>query len=622
MDRKGIIILIISFVLLVLWVPLTNFILPPQPAPIRTNTPSSATNQPPPATNVGASANVQSNQTPPRIEQPLVRTNIPEETLVVENEDARYTFTSHGGGLKEAELKGYPETVACGAARKAATTNKWATLNQRSPLPALAVLGGEIVQGDGVFRLTKTANGVRAEKETSGGLYVVKEFQLTSNYLIAATVRFENRSSQPVAVPAQKWIVGTATPIARQDELPYHGVYWYDGRSDVHVAPAWFENKTLGCLAGTPRPEYQAGASNVAWAAVHNQFFTLALIPKDPAGQIEIVKTNLPAPSREEIAANPKQIHQPFALLTSVVYPPTVLGTNQTLERVFHLYAGPKEYNTLARIGAQFKNNLDEIMGFDEILGGRFFGFFAKLLLLSMNGLHALGLSYALAIIAITVVIKLLFWPLTQASTRSMKRMATLQPQMKALQEKFKDDPVKMNRKLMEFMKEHKVSPLGGCLPMLLQIPVFIGFYKMIQTAIELRGAQFLWACDLTKPDTVFTVPGLSFIPFIGIPGVGLPINPLPLLMGVTMLWQARLTPPSPGMDPMQQKIMKYMPLMFLFILYNFSAGLTLYWTVQNLLTIAQMKLTKAKEQPAGTAPKGPPAKQPPPGGAPKKKKL
>jgi YidC/Oxa1 family membrane protein insertase len=210
-----------------------------------------------------------------------------------------------------------------------------------------------------------------------------------------------------------------------------------------------------------------------------------------------------------------------------------------------------------------------------------------------MNGLSALGLSYAMAIIVITIIIKLLFWPLTQASTRSMKRLQALQPQMKAIQEKFKDDPVKMNRKTMEFMKEHKVNPIGGCLPMLLQIPVFIGFYQMIQSAIELRGERFLWACDLSKPDTIFVLPGLDF-----------PVNPLPLIMGVTMLWQAHLTPPSPGMDPVQQKIMRYMPLMILLFLYNFSAGLTLYWTVQNLLTIAQMKLTKTKDpvQPAAAA--------------------
>jgi YidC/Oxa1 family membrane protein insertase len=160
---------------------------------------------------------------------------------------------------------------------------------------------------------------------------------------------------------------------------------------------------------------------------------------------------------------------------------------------------------------------------------------------------------------------------------------------MNAIKEKYKDDPVKMNKKTMEFMKENKVSPLGGCLPMLLQIPVFFGFYRMIQSAIELRGAHFLWVRDLSKADTLFVIPGTA-----------LPFNLLPLIMGVTMLWQARLTPPSPGMDPMQAKMMRYMPLMFLVFLYNFSAGLALYWTVQNLLTIAQTKLTRMVPEAAG----------------------
>src|SRR2546430_13133454 len=108
---------------------------------------------------------------------------------------------------------------------------------------------------------------------------------------------------------------------------------------------------------------------------------------------------------------------------------------------------------------------------------------------------------------------------------------------------------------------------------MVLQIPVLIGFFTMVRSAIELRGASFLWACDLSKPDTLFFIPGLNF-----------PFNPLPLLMGVTMLWQARLTPPSPGMDPMQQKMMKYMPLIFLFILYNYSAALRFFGLCKNFL--------------------------------------
>jgi YidC/Oxa1 family membrane protein insertase len=144
-----------------------------------------------------------------------------------------------------------------------------------------------------------------------------------------------------------------------------------------------------------------------------------------------------------------------------------------------------------------------------------------------------------------------------------------------------------MNQKVMEFYKENKVNPLGGCLPMIFQIPVFIGFYQMLQSAIELRGESFLWAYDLSQPDTVAVI-------------YGFPINPLPLLMGASQFWQARMTPASPSADPMQQKMLQYMPLIFVFMLYNFASGLALYWMVQNLLSILQMKLTKANLVPHG----------------------
>jgi YidC/Oxa1 family membrane protein insertase len=131
---------------------------------------------------------------------------------------------------------------------------------------------------------------------------------------------------------------------------------------------------------------------------------------------------------------------------------------------------------------------------------------------------------------------------------------------------------------------------------MLVQFPVFIGFFFMLRTAIELRGETFLWVNDLSQPDTIFTIPGLGFIPFFGVAGVGLPINLLPLLMCATSLWMSSLTPVSPQMDPAQQKMMKFMPVFFVVFLYDYSSGLTLYWTVQNLLSVLQTKLTKMNE--------------------------
>ena len=579
MDRKSIIVLLISFVLILSWSKLVQHYYPPVPVTIGMNGATGATTRfetnrpapmmdgsnPPPATLTATPAPA------------LVVPQAAEVLEVLENENARYTFSSHGGGLKLVELKKYHESAASGANHPA--TNALVTLNSPAPVPVMTLLGDEAAQGDGLFALVKTATSVRAEKLLPNGLAVVKEFKLGTNYLLSASVKLENRAAQPLALKPQEWVIGTATPLGPRDEALMMGLYWYNGVKAEHIDKGWFANTTLGCSAASaPRTEYEGGNTNVLWAAVHNQFFTMAVVPTETAPRLVSRRIDLPPPSAQQLAEDPKTVARPFGFQTAFAYPAMVLAPNQQVERKFQIFAGPKEYNTLARLGDSFGNNLDLIMDF-----GGFFGFFAKALLLSMNALHALGLPYGLAIIAITIIIKSVFWPLTNASTKSMKRMSALQPQMKAIQEKYKDDPKKMNLKTMEFMKENKVSPLGGCLPMMLQIPVFFGFFTMIKSAIELRGAQFLWAHDLSQPDTVGHLFGVA----------SLPINPLPLIMGVTMLWQARVTPPSPGMDPSQQKIMKYMPMMFMVFLYNFSAGLTLYWIMQNLLTIGQMKLTR-----------------------------
>jgi YidC/Oxa1 family membrane protein insertase len=579
MDRKSIIVLVVSFVVLLLWFQLAPRLLSPGPVPPATNVVATLTNQAE-ATNLTNQAAVPppaSSAIPTNLLAPLVSGEAAERLEKLETAEAVYTFTSRGGGLKQVELKKYFED-ADSASRASADSKQMVLLNGRGAEPVLALRGGEALTGDGVFNLTKvSSNCLRAEKKLTNGLVVAKQFTLASNYVLWARARIENTSGQPVAVPERFWSAGASLTPNPLEDASLLGVFWFNGVKEEHVDPAWFENRSF-CVAGVPRLFYSAGFSNVFWTAVHNQFFTLALVPGSNAvaSQVWVRRTDL-APLAP---VNGKRPH-PFGYETALAYPATTLSAGQAQEMEVMIYAGPKEYKTLARLG----HHLDVVMGYSGV-----FGWFAKALLLSMNGLYAFVPHYGLVIILITVLIKLLFWPLTQASTRSMKRMQLLQPKMKELQEKYKDDPAKMNKKLMEFMKENKVSPMGGCLPMVIQIPVFIGFYQMIRSAIELRGAHFLWATDLSRPDTVAYVPGLDF-----------PINLLPLIMGATMLWQARMTPPTPGVDPTQQKIMKYMPMMFMVFLYNFSAGLTLYWTVQNLLTIAQMKLTKTQPV-SGTA--------------------
>ncbi len=578
MDRKSITILVACFLLLFSWPLLVNKVFPPKPLPPgATNGPAASftlTNRP--ASSTLAAPALENPAVPPL----AINSSAPEQTLEVTNAYAHYTFTSHGGGLKLVELLDYPETVST-RREKQARANRVATLDAFTPAPTLAVLDGEAVQGDGIFKLTRTAEGVRAEKTLTNGLTLVKDFQISTNYLLLASVSLENQSTQTLSLPAQDWVVGTATPMNAQDKsaATSEGLMWYNGAKAQDVLGAsHFSSRGFACTPRVPPTEYVGGSNNVAWAAVHNQFFALAVMPQEPALHVVMRPVPLPSPSEEEVRNDTRILKEPMGYEAALVYPALTLAPGQTVQHHMAIFAGPKEYRTLAAISATFNDNVDAIMGYNG-----FFGFFSKALLLSMNTLHhALSLPYGWAIVMITVIIKAVFWPLTQASTRSAKRMQALQPQIKALQEKHKDDPAKAQRKMMEFWKEHKINPMSGCLPTLIQMPVFIGFFYMIRSAIELRGAPFLWVSDLSRPDTLFLIPGVNF-----------PFNLLPIIMGVTMLWQAHLTPPSPGMDPAQAKLMRYMPLMFMVFLYNFSAGLTLYWTVQNLLSILQTKLIR-----------------------------
>jgi YidC/Oxa1 family membrane protein insertase len=572
MDRTGIIVVTLCAILLVFWFVEQQKYAPPRPQP------QSATNTATAAQTVTANSNAVS--PPPNVVPVHVfDTNAPEELLVITNARARYTFTSRGGGLKLVELLDYPETVSPRWKKKVAKDGV-ATLNLRAPVPVLAILGDASLVGDGNFTLTQTTNGVHAEKSLVNGLRLSKEFHLSSNYLVNASVRLENASDQPLALPAQEWVVGTATPMGPDDNGMNVGAMWCNGTNSVDRGATWFSGAGLGCFRGSPRTEYLAGSNNVVWAAVHNQFFALMAMPKEPGAQIIARPVNLPPfPNVEPVPGTPAL----QGVQSALIYPAASLAAHEAVERQIVFFAGPKEYRLLARIGEEFQNRADLVMQF-----GKFSGFFAKGLLLAMNWLHDVTkLGYGWVIVLITVIIKVLFWPLTAAATRSMKRMQVLAPEMQALKEKYKDDMQKFTQKQWELYRKHKVSPMSGCLPMAIQMPVFIGFFTMIRSAIELRGARFLWIADLSKPDTLFMIPGTHF-----------PFNLLPLLMGGSMLWQSHLQPPSPGMDPAQAKMMRYMPLMFLVFLYTYSSGLALYWTVNNVLTVVQTKLTKMNQAP------------------------
>jgi YidC/Oxa1 family membrane protein insertase len=242
----------------------------------------------------------------------------------------------------------------------------------------------------------------------------------------------------------------------------------------------------------------------------------------------------------------------------------------------YTLFIGPKKIETLKELGRGLEKSID-------------FGWFGPVaipFLHILHFLHGFTGSYGLDIILLTVFLKLLLAPLTHKSFVSMKQMQKLQPQMERIKEKFKDDREKLNKEIMEMYRRNGVNPLGGCLPMLVQLPVFIGLYSALSTPIELRHAPFLWIKDLSRPDW-------QSLPFtIGDWHLGFPV--LTLLMGASMFVQQWMTPMAG--DPNQRRIMLLMPVVFTFLFVSFPAGLTVYWLVNNILTIGQQYWIIRKE--------------------------
>ena len=238
----------------------------------------------------------------------------------------------------------------------------------------------------------------------------------------------------------------------------------------------------------------------------------------------------------------------------------------------FTLYMGPRDLTVLKSVDR--KLDLAINFGWTDVI--------AKPLLYALRFFYKYVGNYGLSIIILTVLIKILFWPLTHKSYKSMKEMQKLQPYMAKLREKYKNNKEQLNKELMALYKTYKVNPVGGCLPMVIQIPVFFALFRILGNSIELRHAPFiLWINDLSAPDRLFA---FSFkIPFMS-PPYGIPI--LTLLMGASMLIQQKMTP-TPG-DPTQAKIMMFLPVVFTVMFINFPSGLVLYWLVNNILSIGQ----------------------------------
>lgn len=398
-------------------------------------------------------------------------------------------------------------------------------------------------------------------------------------YQLRHETTFRNLTDQTVTLPRASLSLGTSAPVSANDYGQYLNVGFYDGSSMTLVDRAQLQGggflANFGIGSKDPRP-YIETPGTVQWATTKDQFFAAILTPDTPGVGIITRRVELPP---FPASTSPNIGITGAARFDLKPLPPKAA---ETLAGNF--YVGPKENRRLERLG----KDQERVMQFDRWFFNRIFfsRYIAPFLLWLMNLAYSWTHNYGVAIIVMTLILKTVFLPLTLAAARSSKRMQKIQPQMQAMREKYKDNPQKLNQATLELFKEHKVNPMGGCLPILITIPFFVGFFVMLQSASELRFAEFLWAQDLSAPDTIAHV-------------FGLPINIMPILMGATMIIQMRLSP-TPTVDNAQARMFKFMPYFFALVCYNFSCALALYSTVGNIFTIGQQLVINRMKDPGG----------------------
>lgn len=377
---------------------------------------------------------------------------------------------------------------------------------------------------------------------SADGVVIEKKYIFAPDtYMVGLVVTIKNGSDQTV---------GDNLTLSLQKHFPEEKtMYGFKG-------PSAFINDKLAQVKIKKIKEQGESRGILQWIAVQDRYFMSSILVKEPVqgGMRLYAKEN-------DIVEN------------QFVYPVKQIqpGTQQSFR--FELFFGPRSLRLLKGYGY----NLDKAIDFGM------FDILAKPCLWLMNFLHDnVVANYGFAIIILTILIKAVLWPLGNKSYKSMSAMKKLQPLMTEIREKHKDDKKKMNQEVMNLYRTYKINPMGGCLPMILQIPVFFALYRMLYEAIELRHAPFFfWINDLAAPDRLFRF-GFS-IPFMQ-PPYGIPV--LTIIMGATMVLQQKMSPP-PG-DPTQAKMMMLMPVVFTVIFINFSAGLVLYWLVNNVISISQ----------------------------------
>jgi YidC/Oxa1 family membrane protein insertase len=452
-------------------------------------------------------------------------TSAEEKDIRVENSLFSAVLSSRGGTIKSWEIKKYKDKAG----------KDMVLLGKGAPVPALAigsdtnftlanadfsVAGGDLMLDGG------TKPGSVVFEYAQGGVSVKRTYTFyPDSYKVGLT-------DEVSGLPGYWITLGSDFGMYEKEEGRY-----------AFVGPALLKGSDLEELKEKKLKEPQTFTGDLKWIAQEDKYFCAAIVP---AGS--------------PVASARAWTYKDKPLIAFQGKP----GVNK-----FYLYAGPKEHDMLEKFD----------FGLEYIIDFGFFSIIARPLFWILKFFHRFLGNYGWSIILLTIVVRIPFIPLVNKGQSSMRKLQAIQPKMNEVREKYKKDPQKMQQEMMELYKKHKVNPVGGCLPMIIQIPVFFALYKVLLVAIELRGAPFiLWITDLSAKDPYYI---------------------LPVVMGLTMLIQQKMTPS--GMDPKQQKMMMLMPIVFTFMFLNFASGLVLYWLVNNLLSIIQQFYINKKiaKQPA-----------------------
>lgn len=551
MDRNAFLAFALSFLVLSLWMtyeakhrpaPVPGVVAEQQASPTPGTAPDSGSAPAPNGAPTPASTPIAA-AAPSEASEPIPA----EKLFVVEHRLNRMVFTSRGAGIRHFELLSYHEAANAGGGPVVLidrTDTEEPAL--ATPLPELGL--GDLGRAD--FHLVASSPQELVFERTQSGVVIRKTFLFEDDtYRFRLRLEVSNATGLAAVEPA----FGVLLPVRSHPGPDFRDL-------TISILSQGSVEKQLLSSFGTPglfsrEPALeQRHQGEVEWAAVHSHYFLTAVMPDLPR---DAVATLLAIRPGEEA-------------LVTVSQPPAAILPGTSLTREYALFFGPKEPELLSAAGAQLDRSID--------LGYSWIAPLTRGFIWMLKACYSIIPNFGVAIIMLTVLVRLVTAPLAARQMKSMKRMSELQPKIKEMQEKHKDDKQAQSQEMMKMYREAGVNPLGGCLPILFQFPVFIGLYYALQSSIDLRQAPFmLWINDLSQPETLFTIPG-----------VGWPVRVLPILMSLSMVLQQRMTPTT-SMDPTQARTMMIvMPVMFFFMFYGFPSGLVLYWFVSNLLAIAQ----------------------------------